>query len=294
MKGRNEVLVGALLIVGLVIGIVGTIWLVRGGLSGGYPLYTVFRWGSNLKVGQPVVLSGVQVGYVSNVDLRDDGRLVVTMAIQKGRKVPANARAVVEAVGIFGDAEVALQATPSPRSFTPRDTVPPGVPSPGIPELTAKADSVATVAVSVSRRLQSEFVDSGALRDMRQTIARTNALVAQIAAIAAVQSRQLTATQAQVHSMLAAVDTRKLDSTLSNARAVSANAAALSDSLRVATGQINGLLARISGGQGTLGKLAADTTLYSDLRRAVAHVDSLTLDFKANPRKYMGGLIRVF
>ncbi len=31
MKGRNEVLVGGLLIVALLIGVLGTIWLVRGG-----------------------------------------------------------------------------------------------------------------------------------------------------------------------------------------------------------------------------------------------------------------------
>src|SRR5215210_1760043 len=148
MKGRNEVLVGGLLLVALGIGIAGTIWLVRGGLSRGYPLYSIFRWGQNLKVGQPVVLSGVPIGYVSKVDLKEDGRLVVSMAIQKERKVPSNGRAVVETVGIFGDAQVAIQATPSPRSFTSGDTVPPGVASAGIAELTAKADSVATVAVN--------------------------------------------------------------------------------------------------------------------------------------------------
>ena len=64
--------------------------MARGGLSRGYPLYSVFRWGANLKVGQPVALSGVQIGTVGDVDLKDDGRLIVKMAIQSGRKVPRN------------------------------------------------------------------------------------------------------------------------------------------------------------------------------------------------------------
>jgi len=294
MKGRNEVLVGSLLIVALIIGIAGTIWLVRGGLTRGYPLYSVFRWGQNLKVGQPVVLSGVPIGTVSNVDLKDDGRLVVSMAIQKGRKVPANGKAVVQSVGIFGDAQVAIQATPAPQSFSPGDTVPPGVPSAGIDQLTAKADSVATVAVNVSRRLQAEFVDSGGLRDMRQAINRTNALVSQLASIAASQSRQVSAMERQVSGMLAAVDTRKLDSTLSNARTASANAAAISDSLRATTAQINTLLARVNSNQGTVGKLLTDSLLYSDIRRLVTRVDSLTLDFKNNPGKYTKGVVRIF
>jgi phospholipid/cholesterol/gamma-HCH transport system substrate-binding protein len=294
MKGRNEVLVGSLLIVALIIGIAGTIWLVRGGLNRGYPLYGVFRWGQNLKVGQPVALSGVPIGYVSKVDLKDDGRLVVSMAIQKGRKVPANGKAVVEAVGIFGDAQVAIQATPSPQSFAPGDTVPPGVSAAGIAEITAKADSVATVAVSVSRRLQSEFIDSGGMRDMRQAINRTNALVSQLASIAAAQNRQVTALETRVQGMLASVDTRKLDSTLSNARTASANAAAISDSLRATTAQINALLARVNSNQGTVGKLLSDSLLYADIRRLVTRVDSLTLDFKNNPGKYTKGVVRIF
>ncbi len=108
MKRRNEVLVGLLLTVALALGIAGTIWLVRGGLRSGYPMYSVFRWGANLKVGQPVRLAGVQVGYVGDVELRDNGTLVVVMQIDQGRSIPRNAKAVVQAVGIFGDAEVAL------------------------------------------------------------------------------------------------------------------------------------------------------------------------------------------
>lgn len=292
MKGRNEVLVGGLLIVALAIGIAGTIWLVRGGLSRGYPLYSVFTWGQNLKVGQPVVLSGVPIGYVGEVQLKDDGRLIVKMAIQKDRKVPANGRAVVEAVGLFGDAQVAIQATPSPQSFASGDTVPPGVGAVGIAGLTAKADSVATVAVTLSRRLQAELIDSGAMRDIRSTIRQTNALLAQLTTIATTQSRQITALETRATRLLASVDSAKIDSTLSNVRTASANAAALSDSLRQTTAALNATLGRIQRGEGTAGKLLSDTLLYTDIRRLVGSLDSLAADFKKNPRRYVN--LRVF
>jgi phospholipid/cholesterol/gamma-HCH transport system substrate-binding protein len=292
MKRRNEILVGGLLIVALLLGITGTIWLVRGGLNRGSPLYSVFRWGANLKVGQPVVLAGVPIGYVSQVDLHDDGRLVVKLAINKGRKVPRNGRAVVEAVGIFGDAQVAVQATPSPAVYASGDTIPAGVPAAGIPELTAKADSVATTAVALSRQIQAELVDSGTMRDVRRMLAQTNALVAQFSSIAAVQNRQLAALEGRATRLLASVDSAKIDSTLTNVRAVSANANALTDSLRVTTTQINALLGNVRNGQGTLGKLASDSLLYVDIRRLVTRLDSLTADFQKNPRKYVN--LRIF
>ena len=287
MKRRNEILVGGLLLVSLAIGILGTIWLVRGGFRSGYPLYSVFKWGTNLKVGQAVRLAGVQVGYVEDVQLRDDGTLVLNMAIEEGRKIPRNARSVVQAVGIFGDAEVALLGTPDTRFYASGDTVPAGAAAPGIPELTAKGDSVATIAVNLSKQLQAQLVDSGGLGDMRQTIARTNALVAQLATIAAEQSRQLSATQRTVRRSLSAVDSATIDSTLRSVRTTAANAAALSDSLRLTVSQLNGTLGDLRGGSGTAGKLLTDTLLYSDVRRLVTRLDSLTLEFKKNPRRFI-------
>lgn len=293
MKRRNEILVGILITAALVIGVLGTVWLVRGGLRSGYPLYSVFTWGADLKVGQPVRLAGVQVGYVKDVTLRDNGTLVVQMDLEKGRRVPRNARAVVEAVGLFGDSQIALQGTPDPRSYAPGDTVPTGTPAPGIPELTAKGDSVATTAVALSRQIQAQLIDSGGLRDLRRTIAQTNALVAELATIASTQSRQLTATQAQVRRSLAGVDSAKIDATLSNVRAASANASALTDSLRVTSSRLNATLAQLQSGQGSAGKLLTDTLLYANVQRLVGRLDSLTADFQKNPSRYTRGAVSV-
>src|ERR1044071_9669725 len=123
MKRRNEVLVGILLTVALTLGIAGTIWLVRGGLKGGYPMYSVFRWGANLKVGQPVRLAGVQIGFVKDVQLGMDGTLLVVMTIREEYHIPSNVRAEVKPVGFFGDAEVALTGTPSRTFYAEGDTI---------------------------------------------------------------------------------------------------------------------------------------------------------------------------
>lgn len=292
---------GLLLTVALLIGIGGTIWLVRGGFRRGYSLYATFRWGENLKVGQPVRLAGVQVGYVGDVQLRDNGTLVVDMQIDNGRRVPRNARAVVEAVGIFGDAQIALQATPEARSYAAGDTVPVGQTAAGIAQLTAKGDTVASQAVVLSTALRAQLVDSGGLRDVRQTLAQTNALVGklsalagQFAGIAAQQNRQLLATERQVQRTLQAVDSADLRRTLANAQAASANVAGLTDSLRTTVAQLNATLGTIQRGEGTAGKLLRDTLLYADVRRLVGRIDTLTLDFQRNPGRYTRGIVRIF
>ena len=87
-KRRDEFLVGLLLLVAVVLAIGGTIWIARGGLSQGYPLYARFPWGAGLKQGQPVLLAGVQVGFVEQVELIPDGTIAVTLQVQQQYKVP--------------------------------------------------------------------------------------------------------------------------------------------------------------------------------------------------------------
>jgi phospholipid/cholesterol/gamma-HCH transport system substrate-binding protein len=197
-------------------------------------------------------------------------------------------------VGIFGDAEVAFLATPSSAYYAPGDTVPAGTPAPGIPELTAKGDSVATTAVRLSRELERQLIDSGGIGDLRRTLAQTNALVAQLGVVAAQQNRELSRTQASLRRALEAVDPAKVDSTLSNVRTTSANAAALTDSLRLTASRLNATLGRLERGEGTAGKLLSDTLLYADVRRLIGRFDSLATDVQRNPRKYTRGVITVF
>ena len=127
MKRRDEVLVGIFLSVAVAIALLGTLWLVRGGLSSGYALYAKFAWGQNLKPGQPVLLAGVNVGAVNEVRLRDDGYLDVFLRVDDDVKVPRNSVASVKPIGIFGDAAIALTPTgPSAVSYAAGDNVPVG------------------------------------------------------------------------------------------------------------------------------------------------------------------------
>jgi len=135
-KKRDEVLVGLVIAVAVIVTVLGSLWLARGGLSKGYPLYAKFPWGAGLKQGQPVLLVGVNVGYVDEVDLHQDGILVTTLRIQKAYKVPVTSTAAVVPNGIFGDMAIAVTPSrPDTRSFKAGDTVPVGPSSPGIAEL---------------------------------------------------------------------------------------------------------------------------------------------------------------
>ena len=293
MKRRDEVLVGILLTAGVIIAVLGTIGLVRGGFSRGYPLYARFKWGAGVKQGQPVRLAGVQIGVVSDVELDPKGTILIKMSIENGYHVPRNSQAAVVPVGIFADQEIALiPESPSPIFFAEGDSVPPAPPKAGIPELTARADTISQRLDDVAKSVQVELVQGGGIADLRKSLAAMNALARSLNEIANEQSRQLTLTQTRFRNTAAAIDSTQLDSTVRNLQLTSRNLAAFTDSLRGTASQLTSLLAKADSGDGSLGKLLNDPGLYQDLRRLTTHLDSLTLDFKQHPRRYIN--LRIF
>ncbi len=293
MKTRDEVLVGLLVTVAIVVTVLGSLWLARGGLSKGYPLYAKFPWGAGLKQGQPVLLVGVNVGYVDEVDLHQDGILVTTLRIAKDYQVPITSKAAVVPNGIFGDQAVAVTPLkPDPRSFKPGDTIPIGPSTPGISELTSKADSITRSVNAITTALEQQLVAQGGIRDLRNTIGATNRLVTEFAAIASEQSRQLTATMTSLRRATTAIDPAKVDSTVSNLRTASANMAEMSAQLKATSGKLDVIIAKVDSGNGSAAKLLNDPGVYNDVRTLLARMDSLVADIKKNPKRYIN--VKIF
>jgi phospholipid/cholesterol/gamma-HCH transport system substrate-binding protein len=293
MRRKNEVLVGFVVALAVVLGVLGTLWLVRGGLTSGYPLYARFPWGAGLKQGQPVLLSGVNVGYVGDINLMKDGTLTVTMRIMKDYDVPSGTVATVEPNGLFGDMQIALRPSgPSPVQYHPGDTVQTGKPSVTMADLLARLDTVSRGVRTMSDAFTVELVQNRGIADLRQTLEESARFMRQLNAIAAQQSVEISRTTAALRRTAGAIDSASVDSTVRNLQATSANMTALTGDLRQTTTRMNSLLAKLDNGQGTAGKLLTDTLLYQDLRNVVGRVDSLTADFKRNPKKYIN--LRIF
>lgn len=69
------------------------------------------------------------------------------------------------------------------------------------------------------------------------------------------------------------IDTQKLNATIAN--------------LDNTVGQLNKVVSGIDRGEGSLGKIMKDDQLYNNLNAASTNLNSLMLDLKANPKKYV-------
>jgi len=91
----------------------------------------------------------------------------------------------------------------------------------------------------------------------------------------------------RVDSMLGSGTGASIDS-------ISRNLARLTNHLSHTTAQVDTLLSRINRGEGTLGKMASDSTMYHDLHELSRSLTALLTDLKEHPDKYMKpGLVRV-
>jgi phospholipid/cholesterol/gamma-HCH transport system substrate-binding protein len=288
MKRRDEVLVGMTATVAIVALVIGSLWLARGGLQPGYPLFAKFTWGAGLKQGQPILLSGVNVGYVESVDIRADGLLIVKLRVRKEYHVPLGTTATIEPNGFFGDQLIALHPTrPNPKSYQKGDTILSGHPTPQLADVLARVDTITAHVSVLTQALRKEMVESGGLADIHKTVSQANALIVELGRVAEVQSAELTKTQAALRKVATAIDSTRIDSTVRSFQGAAQNITALTNDLRETTGKLNATLAKLNDGNGSAAKLMNDPGLYNDVRGLVQRLDSLSADFKKNPRKYI-------
>lgn len=314
-KQRDEVVVGIFTLVAIVVAISGTLWLARRGFSKSYVEYTRFAWGQNVKPGQPVNLAGVQVGFVDAVDLDETGFLKVRLSIDNSRKIPAGTTATVTNEGFFGDKSISLTpctaspaavtadtSAPIARPFTSTchfngflaagDTIPAGRAAPSMDMLLMRADSVSVALSDVAKTARIEFVQQGGLEDLRKTLASTNALMVQLANVAAEQSRGLTLTMNALRGRVQAIDSTAIDSTVRNMQTTTRNLTTLTSNLDSTSRKLNAVMTQLQTGDGTAAKFLNDPGVYNNLRELLGRMDSLVTDIKANPKRYIN--VKVF
>ena len=133
----------------------------------------------------------------------------------------------------------------------------------------------------------NEILDKTTREELRQTISGLNDLVASFK------------NSADNLNQLLENNKEQLDNSLKNVDKITANFSKLSDTLlqsdlggtlanfQATVERLNGILAKIEKGEGSLGKLHQDDALYNNLADASKELDLLLQDFRLNPKRYV-------
>jgi phospholipid/cholesterol/gamma-HCH transport system substrate-binding protein len=310
MKYSNEIKVGATIIAAAIVFFLGLRYFQDIPVfQQGYVLKARFQEAGGLVSGNPVQINGVSVGRVEEVALEPETQSVeVRFRMDGDVPVPEGSQARISGLSTFGG--VRLVIAPGPSS-NPRLTAGSFVPSPPsddlldrlsdqAPVLASKADTLLTSAnstLAATTRLIGN--PNSPLNRTLEDVNETAAVIRQLARAERGRISRVLQNLEQISSDLESFTSENSDSlgtTVTRLNQTLDRANRNLATLERTTQNLDQVVAKINNGEGTLGRLANDPSLYMRLDSAAVRVNSILREFENDPSRYLQDmtLVRVF
>jgi phospholipid/cholesterol/gamma-HCH transport system substrate-binding protein len=304
MKVSNETKIGALTAVAITILILGYSFL-RGNdvFSGSNRYYAVYASVEGLTVSKPVLVNGFQIGRISKMKLRPDGRAVLEFKVDDQYKVPSNTLARLVSTDLLGSKAIVFELGNSNTYAEDKDTLRANIQgslAESIQPIQKKAENLIakldSSLAAINKILNPNFqknVDrsflsiANSLETLEGTTKKIDALIAGqtthingILSNAEVVSANLKNSSAHVNNITTNFEKVSNDVAGSNIKQTLDNA-------NKAMADLQATIAKINSNKGSLGLLLNDDKMYRNLNAASANLNSLFVDIKAHPKNYV-------
>ncbi len=295
-EGQRQIRLGAFILSGLIATIVLLFYLTDPAtFRGRFKIDTVVDNVMGLRKGDPVQMRGVTIGRVADFGLEaQSDSVVVTLEVDGQWIIPEGSTTQLVTPGLMAPRTVEILPGRGPGTLGDGDTMP-GVAVKGLLDDTETLGEKGQIALDrIAELLSPENVDaigSGAV-DLSKLASELSDLVGSETE----NIKELIASLKQAADGLAemTVDAPELRSDITN---TVASADSLMMRLNTTTESIKGtlatlttILARIESGEGTLGRLWASDSLYTNLTETTESARLLMDDIRENPGRYMPGL----
>ena len=282
---KQEVTVGALVVSGIAIFVLGSMWLGGRSLKAGESQVQVqFANVGNLKRGNPVKVSGVTLGSVQEIEFQSMGKVLVSLSLDPRIAPKADASAQMSSVGLVGDLVINFDpgtaADPLPAGTVIQGTQERGLMTVG-QELADQAKGVLTGVQDVANKQLAD--------DLHNTLTSIQRLTDTYGNTKTGPSAELTSTLQSLQGV-----SRRLDSTLADpaikrtiaqTESLTIRFNTLADQLAGTGTRIDSILGKVNRGEGTVGRAMNDSTLYVQLRDLSASLKAFVDDLRRNPGK---------
>ncbi len=323
MSDRNDVVVGAFVLVGVAAIVGGALWL--GGTGWGQAERTLtarFAEVGQLRSGNNVTVRGVPVGRVQRVELAPEGGVDVEMWLEEAAPVPERPVAVIRPSSLFGQWEVGIVPASSVSGLAV-DSLPrpeDGIPGYAQADFAQMSEFTSDIAENLSRitdRLDVAFNEQtaenlassienfeqasqelvGLMQQQRKGIGAFADDMGQAGSTVREAATKLDSTMSRVEQ---ATEEGEIRSIFDNTERAAASLNELTREIRATNARLNAVLARadttftgaqrvvdrVNSGEGALGRLMADTALYERTAATLSQLRALMQDLRENPNRY--------
>lgn len=305
MKFAKEIKVGIFAVAALLALLSGIGYLQgRSVFANAVRLHAVFKNIDGLKEGGFVFFNGYTIGTVSDIDLRPEtGQLLVTFDITETRNIPVDSKIVITPTDLFGNKGMTLFLGKSKQLVANGDTL---------------ADSLALGMVEnlqtqlmplkdkIEKVVEEVYIITKAAREtVQDSVNRVNRIAKNIEATTAnVQkiTHDFSSSAQRVNALTDSIkmlvsdyrNNPEIKAILRNTRTVTDSLAASTKdfkqvvvSTKKSVESLQAVMNSLQKGEGTAGKLIYDPKLYSNLTDASKSLDSLLVDLRKNPKRYV-------
>jgi phospholipid/cholesterol/gamma-HCH transport system substrate-binding protein len=234
-----------------------------------YTIYANFDDISGLRAGAPVQLAGVKVGYVDGINVPKDlemKEITVVMRISRKymKRIRADSTASIETQGLLGDKFIYVTMGSETEPIIPNKGIIQSKVTASIFALGDKAgeimDNISKASKAISDMLAGEDGKSD-IKDIIHSMRNT--------------MQQIEKGKGLIHALIYDPKGQQVVSDLARAmnavgdvveQADEEGTAGILVNIRQASADLRSILASVKRGEGTLGKLVTDPTLYNDMR----------------------------
>lgn len=245
-----------------------------------------------------VMIRGVKIGKVSEIRVSPDDptSVEVVLSIPRSYRLPVDSEAKIFSTSIMGSKAIEIVLGSSPEILESGSDINSGYTK----DLMAVADSeldyykdkITTLVENFNTTLKSlnSLVDNNN-KSITEALAHLNSITAGLDGVIGRDKQQLADIVASIDKFTKALseNSAHIDSIMTNVDSVTSALAEKNsgESLGESLAELNSVLAKINGGEGTVGRLICDEQLYANLNQASANLSALLADLKEHPKRYV-------
>ena len=252
---------------------------------------------AGLQEASPVEINGVKVGTVTHIALQPEERcVVVELTVKRQYPIPVDSEALLVSGGLMGGKSIALNLGSSPELLASGDQIKASVASDMMEELsqgiTPIMERMNRLADELTSTLESVHgvVDSNA-SNIEGLVAHLNSISGNLDTILSSEREGLQGAVRGLSEFSTTLgnNAERLDSLMANMAAFSEQLARADviANLDATLQELNGVLAEIHSGEGSLGQLLNNPDLYNNLTAASDNLSALLADLKEHPSRYV-------
>lgn len=261
--------------------------------------YAIFENTGGLQESNAVMLNGYKIGQVTKVSLLSDNpvRLCAELMITEPVNIPKDSKVQVAPKDLLGGTVINILFGSETAFLQPKDTMSTYVVpqmTDGIDGLKAQLASILTSVDTIALSLKDVLSPEGGASDLKGTLANLEETTSNLNSILGNNKDKIgkLITNLEQFSNTLQAAGPQLETIVGNLDKISdsvakANVTQLINDAQRTIGDVQVVVDKMQKGEGTLGQLVTNDTLYSNLENSLHSLDELLKDLKANPKKYI-------